>query len=75
MIKQNDDGMKLFNGDLGLILPDPDRRGEMGYPLGELPANSAVSLRFLRSSGLRKPQVHFTTDPGPVQRGLIHLDN
>jgi exodeoxyribonuclease V alpha subunit len=30
MITKNDYGMKLFNGDVGLILPDPERNGELG---------------------------------------------
>ncbi|MBU2261576.1 MAG: exodeoxyribonuclease V subunit alpha [Proteobacteria bacterium] len=30
MITKNDYGLGLFNGDVGLILPDPERRGEMG---------------------------------------------
>ena len=30
MITKNDYGMDLFNGDVGLILPDPERNGEPG---------------------------------------------
>jgi len=30
MITKNDYGMKLFNGNVGLILPDPERNGELG---------------------------------------------
>ena len=30
MITKNDYDLRLFNGDIGLILPDPERRGELG---------------------------------------------